>query len=185
MADAAEGEALYRRLGEDEARARSRIDESDPALAQQAAAFLFREARLLDQRRYREWLELVADDCIYWIPSSLDGLDPSAESGHNFDDRRRLVDRVTLIETGFLHAQTPPSCTCRLISNIEAWKGQTGDLEVRSNIVIWEHRRGRTSAFIGRQEHQLAGGGTNRPMKKKVIVLINRDEPLGNVTFIL
>jgi 3-phenylpropionate/cinnamic acid dioxygenase small subunit len=28
--------------------------------------FLYREARLLDERRFREWLALLTDDLRYW-----------------------------------------------------------------------------------------------------------------------
>ena len=37
-------------------------------LAQEIAEFLYREAELLDERRYDEWLELLADDIRYWMP---------------------------------------------------------------------------------------------------------------------
>src|SRR5205823_7375544 len=33
------------------------------------AAFVLREARLLDEQRYAEWLELFAQDAVYWIPT--------------------------------------------------------------------------------------------------------------------
>ena len=37
-------------------------------LAQDVAEFLYREAELLDERRYEEWLALLADDIRYWMP---------------------------------------------------------------------------------------------------------------------
>src|SRR5258707_12760170 len=37
-------------------------------LCQEIADFLYREAELLDERRYREWLDLLADDIRYWMP---------------------------------------------------------------------------------------------------------------------
>ena len=37
-------------------------------LGQEIADFLYREAELLDQRRYREWLDLLAEDIRYWMP---------------------------------------------------------------------------------------------------------------------
>jgi len=37
-------------------------------LGQEIADFLYREAELLDERRYREWLDLLADDIRYWMP---------------------------------------------------------------------------------------------------------------------
>ena len=30
--------------------------------------FLFSEARLLDERRFDDWLALFSDDAIYWMP---------------------------------------------------------------------------------------------------------------------
>jgi ethylbenzene dioxygenase subunit beta len=32
-------------------------------------AFILREARLLDEQRYADWLELFAEDAIYWVPT--------------------------------------------------------------------------------------------------------------------
>ena len=37
-------------------------------LAQDVAEFLYREAEILDERRYEEWLALLADDIRYWMP---------------------------------------------------------------------------------------------------------------------
>ena len=37
-------------------------------LTQEVAEFLYREAELLDERRYDDWLGLLADDIRYWMP---------------------------------------------------------------------------------------------------------------------
>ena len=42
-------------------------------------AFVLREARLLDEQRYAEWLELFADDGIYWIPTGPNQASPQIE----------------------------------------------------------------------------------------------------------
>ncbi len=38
------------------------------ALQQEIEDFLYREADLLDQRQFREWLDLLADDLVYFMP---------------------------------------------------------------------------------------------------------------------
>lgn len=177
--------ALYDRLVSESAAMRARTDPADRSATEQAAAILYHEARLLDGRHYRPWLDLLSEDCIYWLASDLAKLDPRRQSAVNFDDRRRLIDRIVVIETGQLRAQDPPSRTVRSITNIEAWPGGSGIIDVRSNIVIWEHRRGRTERYVGWQEHQLAGGAGRWRVRKKVINLLDADEPQGNVTFIL
>src|SRR5687768_12305736 len=144
-------DALYARLS---AAAATLHERAGPAtsqeLAPEVARFLFWEARLLDMGRHREWLKLLTPDCIYWVPSTREPGDPRRQCGINFDDRRRLTDRITLIETGALHAQTPPSRTCRMIGNVECWQGGAG-LEVRSNTTIWEYRAGRMTTYAGWQ----------------------------------
>jgi 3-phenylpropionate/cinnamic acid dioxygenase small subunit len=38
------------------------------ALRMEIEDFLYREADLLDQRRFEDWLELLADDIVYFMP---------------------------------------------------------------------------------------------------------------------
>jgi benzoate/toluate 1,2-dioxygenase beta subunit len=92
---------------------------------------------------------------------------------------------VALIETGSLYAQIPPSRTCRIITNVEIWNDTDSSVLVRSNFVIWEHRRGHTNSFAGWQRHKLVRKGDGWAIKQKTINLINAEDPLGNITFIL
>ena len=74
---------------------------------------LDREARLLDQLRYEEWLKLFAAECIYWVPATPHAGDPRREVAVMFDDRRRLEDRVFRLRTGFAWSQAPASRTAK------------------------------------------------------------------------
>ena len=38
------------------------------ALIREVEQFLYHEARLLDERRLHEWLDLLTDDVRYWMP---------------------------------------------------------------------------------------------------------------------
>jgi 3-phenylpropionate/cinnamic acid dioxygenase small subunit len=58
-------------------------------------------------------------------------------------------------------------------------------MAVRSNVAIWEHRRGQTNCFIGYQEHVLIAGESHWQIKRKIIHLLNCDAPQGSVSFIL
>lgn len=177
---------LYQQLT-DSVAASLRRSESSSSLVDSRAIerFLFWEARLLDLREYRHWFSLLAEDFIYWVPGAPDSLDPRKEASINFDDRRRILDRIVLIETGLQLAQKPPSRTCRFISNMEAWDVGQGRLAVRSNIIISEFRRGQTTNYIGWQDHELVKGDIHWLIRRKIIHLINSAEPQGNNTFIL
>jgi 3-phenylpropionate/cinnamic acid dioxygenase small subunit len=178
-------DALYARLSADIEGARKDRGSADAALARDAELFLYREARLLDDRDYRAWIGLLASNFIYWVPSEADAADARAQSAVNFDDRRRILDRIALMETGALHAQIPPSRTCRIVSNVEAWSLPDGRIDIRSNLLVWEFRRGRTTRYVGRQEHRAVKHAGDWLMERKVIRLIDAEEPQGNVTFIL
>ena len=114
-------DALYRELianfadWQDDARALS-----DPAVRDEFRRLIEREARLLDQLRYDDWLAMYTPECVYWVPSTPNAGDPRREIAIMFDDRRRLEDRVYRLRTGFAWSQAPASRTVRLITNVEA-----------------------------------------------------------------
>ena len=59
------------------------------------AAFLYREARLIDEHRYQEWLTLwESSDTLYWVPCNDDDIDPRRHVSINYDDHDRLLQRV-------------------------------------------------------------------------------------------
>src|SRR5439155_10052594 len=70
-----------------------------------------REARLLDQLRFDEWLAMYAPECIYWVPATTTGGDPRREVAISFDDRRRMEDRIYRLRTGYAWSQAPKSRT--------------------------------------------------------------------------
>lgn len=175
----------YAALVAETAAAHSRTDAATLSPSDPAASMLYREARLLDGGRYRDWLTMLAEDCLYWIPTSRNPSDPRRESGVNLDDKRRLLDRIVVIETGLLRAQDPPSRTARIVTNVESWETPSGAIEVRSNLVLWERRRGYLDHYIGWQEHELVPSDEGWLIRRKIINLLNCDEPQGNITFIL
>jgi 3-phenylpropionate/cinnamic acid dioxygenase small subunit len=79
--------------------------------------FLYAEAALLDARRYRDWLELLADDIHYWMPirrtvttADLDlEFTKPGEMAYFDDDRPMLEMRVKKLEAGSAWSEDPPS----------------------------------------------------------------------------
>ncbi len=184
-------DALYQQL-EDRAhasRARSAMPETDPSLQRLAESVIFAEARMLDMRRFDDWLGMLTRDCIYWVPASPDPVDPRTSTSIHLDDRRRLRDRIALAKTGHLHAQRPPSRTCRVVTNVEVWRSDEnqGQLVVRSNLTVSTYRLESMNAHVGWQEHVLVpASATNTYLIRfKTLNLLDCDGPQGNITFIL
>jgi benzoate/toluate 1,2-dioxygenase beta subunit/2,4,5-trichlorophenoxyacetic acid oxygenase 2 len=96
---------------------------ADPALTASVAEFLYREARLLDARRFGEWLELFGDNAIFWVPAvSMDRTYTSdPESSLNFiyiAGRAGLEARVFRVESGGSLASNPLPFTRHLVTNV-------------------------------------------------------------------
>ncbi len=79
--------------------------------------FLLREARLLDERRFREWMDLFADDGTYWVPAVPDQQSPFDQASLFYDDRELMQTRIERLEHPRIHVQTPPSRTAHLVGN--------------------------------------------------------------------
>lgn len=157
----------------------------DPVATADVAAFLYREAELLDARRFEEWLALYADDATYWIPQGPDA-DPRVDVQLVLDDRRRLHERVLRLSSGHAYSQDPASRTVHLISNVRIAEQEGDAVTVASAQLITEVRRNRQAHYAGHVRHELVpGAGGSWLIRRKEIRLVNSDVPLGNVTFLI
>ena len=123
--------------------------------------FLYREARLLDDRRFHEWLTLFTEDISYRMigrgnryPRSSKAiaiLDPKryVEDDAAQEDELALLDenkeslsaRVARLDTGMAWAEDPPSRTRHFVANIEVEAGgNDGEITVHSNFLVYRSR---------------------------------------------
>jgi 3-phenylpropionate/cinnamic acid dioxygenase small subunit len=112
--------------------------------------FLYREARLLDERRFGEWLDLFTEDLRYsmstrgnYYPSSSKAvavLDPAHRPNDDRDDadalavldetKATLAGRVARLGTGMAWAEDPPSRTRHMITNLEIANLETANVAI-------------------------------------------------------
>jgi benzoate/toluate 1,2-dioxygenase beta subunit len=152
---------------------------------QQVEQFLYYEAQLMDEHRYDEWLALWTDDALYWVPTGRDDIDPKREISLIYDDRVRLQLRISRLKSGFAHAQEPKSRMRRIVSNIVVEKVEKGEILAYSNFLLAELRRGKQDLFAGRTIHRLRPHEGSFKLIAKKVLLVNNDEPIDNLTFLL
>jgi 3-phenylpropionate/cinnamic acid dioxygenase small subunit len=146
--------------------------------------FLMQEARLLDERRFRDWMELFADDGTYWVPAVPDQKSPFDQASLFYDDRDLMRTRVERLEHPRIHVQTPPSRTAHLVGNvlIEEADAAKGEVVVGSTVIMVEYRDEVQRVFAGRQHHRLRRDGASFRIVQKRVDLINCDsafEPMA------
>jgi benzoate/toluate 1,2-dioxygenase beta subunit len=144
-----------------------------------------REARLLDQLAFDEWLAMYAPECIYWVPATPEAGDPRREVAISFDDRRRMEDRIFRLRTGYAWSQAPRSRTVRMISNVEVFAAGEAARMVRSNFLISEFRPDGVRFLSGWCGHRFVADGDRWLIAVRQVNLIDCDQNLRNPSIVI
>ena len=146
---------------------------------EQIQAFVYREARLLDDREWDEWLKCYHEDVVYWMPAwdDEDQLteDPQREiSLIYYPNRRGLEDRVYRIKTERSGASSMPEPrTTHLTTNLELLEQTDGQVKLRFNWQTNSHRYHKTESFFGIAFYTLDISGEQPVITEKKVILNN------------
>lgn len=115
----------------------------------------YQEAMLLDQGRYTDWLDMLADDLRYWMPvvtnrlrrqQALSVAKPG-ETAYYDETKASLAWRIRRFESGLAWAEDPPSRTRHLVTNVMVSAPDphepthaAGDLVAQSNFLVYRNR---------------------------------------------
>jgi 3-phenylpropionate/cinnamic acid dioxygenase small subunit len=102
-----------------------------------------------------------------------------------FDNRSRIGTRIKQLQTGKRHAQTPPSRTAHMISNVELLASDDDDVQVGANFLVYESRERGVTLWAGRTEWTLRRGDDGFQIARKKVMLANNDRPLSTLAFLL
>lgn len=139
--------------------------------------FLYREARLLDERAFEDWIGLFTDDGTYWIPTKPDQADPYERASIMYDDKYTMTVRVRRLRGDFTHSQAPKSRTVHMVSNIEldTAGGDDAGLTVHACFLMVEYRAERVINYAGRYIYRLVETAGGLRIQKKTVLLVNSD----------
>ena len=145
-----------------------------------AAAFLFREALLLDRGDFDAWLDLYTEDCLFWMPAWRDDGtqtdDPDRELSLIFyRGRRNLQDRVQRIRSGVSVASKVMPRVSHMVGNVLTRAVDSSTMRVDSSFTVHvqDIRSRRSHAYFGRYEHELRQVGEAWKISQKIIRLMN------------
>lgn len=142
-------------------------------------AFLYREARYLDDREFDKWLECYARDCEFWMPAWDDDdtliTNPQTEiSLIYYNNRGGLEDRVFRIKTDRSSATSlPEPRTSHNISNVEIVDQRPDSVDVRFNWFTLYYRYQNIDPYFGTSFYTIATDGPEPLIKNKKVVLKN------------
>lgn len=114
----------------------------------EVSQFYFLEAEFLDDGRFADWLEMLAEDLHYWAPIRSNrlrrqqALSIAAPGEAAFYDETRdsLAWRIRRYDSGMAWAEDPPSRTRHLVSNVSVRERSDGLLQSRSAFIVYRNR---------------------------------------------
>ena len=145
--------------------------------------YLFHEARLLDERRWDEWLNLYAPDAEYWVPYEWGQESATGHVSLFYEDMALLRMRIDRLKNELSPLEWPPSRTSHHLSNVTVEEDTGTSLTARANLIWVEYRRDEQRWFSGRVTWKLRAGEDNFDIAVKRIDLLNCDQESGHLRF--
>jgi 3-phenylpropionate/cinnamic acid dioxygenase small subunit len=167
-------------------------------LKQEIEEFLYREAELLDERRYEEWLKLIASDIRYWMPMRRNVKFGEGEREFTradrdinwFDEGRETLERrVRQIMTGIHWAEEPVSRITHMVSNVQLLEATpsveaAAEVLVKCRFLIYRNRvETETDILVGKREDRLRRAADDWQIARRKIILDQNVLLSKNLTF--
>ena len=147
------------------------------------ARFLYAEARLLDERRFDEWLALFTEDGHYWVPLTRGQPDAVDHTSLAYEDRLLLRLRIERLKHGAPSQQPESHCqhvlqAPEVTETAEGWHARTP--------FTYAEARGDALLFLtGTAEHDMLRTPDGPRIRLKRINLLNCDAALPSIQLFL
>ncbi len=139
-----------------------------------AEQFLYRQAALLDEKRWQDWIDLFTPEGVYWMPA-----DPAHKHWDGVpaifaEDKNLMTVRMGRVMHPDAWSQRPMWGTNHLVSNVVVDKAaKNGDLVVRSRFHMMELRRDDVRHFAGQYTHHLKRAKGGYRIKLQRVDMVN------------
>ncbi len=145
--------------------------------------FVIREARLIDERKFPDWLALFADDAVYWMPLEWDQEEEHLTTSLLYEDMLLLRTRVQRLEGQRTFSQKPKS-RCQHLLQAPQVDGIDHDANLYRTYTPFHYAETRFDEQVilaGWARHQLSVIDGNLKIRKKRIDIVNCDAPHRNI----
>jgi 3-phenylpropionate/cinnamic acid dioxygenase small subunit len=144
--------------------------------------FLYREADLLDERRYTEWLDMLAEDYQYSVPLRMNVAYGETDAREQtragreicwFDEGKETMSlRVDQLNTGLHWAEEPVSRVSHLVTNIRLDAVELPEVEVSCRFLVYRNRvADETDFLVGRRKDRLRQVGDSWQVVRRELLL--------------
>jgi len=147
----------------------------EPADHKRVTDFIYLESRLLDERRFEDWLALYDEDGSYWVPAQIGQESPLDDVSIFYDDKELMTTRVERLNHPRIHIDDPKTRSVRVLSNIEIEDAEPDeDYEVRVHAVLC------AVIYFQRQQYVYGGRCEYHLRNRDKLSIVNKRENLVN-----
>ncbi len=149
--------------------------------------FVYREARLIDEKRLDEWYDLFAEDALYWMPLVRGQTDPHSHTSLYCEDKFLLKVRIERLKNPLSHSQQQPSFCQHVLQRPEVANrdNEKRECSLRTPFVYLETRLDEQIVLGGVAHHDLRWEDGRLRIAVKRIELLNRDAALPSIQLFL
>ena len=156
---------------------------SERARDEELIEFVYREARLIDEKRLEEWYELFTDDARYWIPLGRHQVSGITENSLLYEDKLLLKLRIQRLRNPNAYSQAEPSYCQHVLQapRIEDRGETTGVVVTRTPFLYVESQRDTQQIYAGVAWHHLVGTAGEIRIRHKKVQLLNSEAALPSM----
>jgi 3-phenylpropionate/cinnamic acid dioxygenase small subunit len=146
--------------------------------------FLYREARLLDEKRWEAWYDLFTEDGHYWVPLTRGQPDAELHTSLAYEDKLLLRLRIERLRRR-PPSQRPESWSQHVLQAPEVEAAEDGRWLTRTAFHYAEARGDETQAYTGVALHELVREGDALRIRLKRVNLLNCEAALPSIQLFL
>jgi 3-phenylpropionate/cinnamic acid dioxygenase small subunit len=153
------------------------VSRRDAALQQQVEEFLFHQAELLDTKNWQGYIELFAEQGIYWMPARPEQTEWLDSPSIFAEDRPLMTVRMERITHPNAWSQAPLWETSHVVGNVVIEEAAPATFYVRSRFQVQELRRDSVRSFAGTYRHTLLRREDDFKIELQRVDLMNAQAP--------
>lgn len=149
-------------------------------------ALIYREAQLLDDKTFDEWLGLLTEDILYWAPLKRGQTEDEVYNSLFYEDLLTLRIRIERLSAARVFSQEPVSFCQHVLQRPAITSADSGLFETRTPFVYVESRLDEQIVLAGSLHHQIVTNDQGeQQIRRKRIELLNRDAALPSIQLLV
>jgi len=139
--------------------------------------FLYRQCEILDTRQWQSFIDLFADDGVYWVPITREQTEWEGSPSIFAEDKMMMEVRMRRVLHPQAWSQSPMWATNHLVSNVVIERETATEVHVRSRFHLMELRRDTVRHFGGTYRHVLAKSRDGYKINLQRVDMFNSQAP--------